>query len=90
MTLELEPLTFDVNGTKTVVLAAGDPAAPPLVFLHGAGTFHGWQFAEPWTERPPRARPVPSGLRRVGRSRRVFARCTTSCSTTPTCSTNSA
>ena len=50
MTLELEPLTFDVNGTKTVVLAAGDPAAPPLVFLHGAGTFHGWQFAEPWTD----------------------------------------
>jgi pimeloyl-ACP methyl ester carboxylesterase len=46
--IELEPLTLDVNGTKTVVLAAGDPAAPPLVFLHGAGTFHGWQFAEPW------------------------------------------
>jgi len=50
MTLELEPLQFDVNGTKTVVLAAGDSAAPPLVFLHGAGTFHGWQFAEPWIE----------------------------------------
>jgi pimeloyl-ACP methyl ester carboxylesterase len=48
--LDLEPLTFDVNGTKTVVLAAGDPAAPPLVFFHGAGTFHGWQFATPWTE----------------------------------------
>jgi pimeloyl-ACP methyl ester carboxylesterase len=45
-----EPLTFDVNGTKSVVLAAGDPAAPPLVFFHGAGTFHGWQFAAPWTE----------------------------------------
>ena len=59
MTLELEPLTFDVNGTKTVVLAAGDPAAPPLVFLHGGGTFHGWRFPEPWTS-APRADPVPS------------------------------
>jgi pimeloyl-ACP methyl ester carboxylesterase len=47
--LALERLRFDVNGTETVVLAAGDPAAPPLVFLHGAGTFHGWAFAEPWT-----------------------------------------
>ena len=32
-----------------MVLAAGDPHAPPLVFLHGGGTFHGWRFAEPWT-----------------------------------------
>lgn len=46
-----EPLGYDVNGTSTVVLAAGNPAAPPVVFLHGAGTFHGWEFAEPWTER---------------------------------------
>jgi pimeloyl-ACP methyl ester carboxylesterase len=30
------------------VLALGDAAAPPLVFLHGAGTFHGWEFARPW------------------------------------------
>ena len=36
-------------GTETVVLAAGDPDAPPLVFFHGGGTFHGWAFAEPWT-----------------------------------------
>jgi pimeloyl-ACP methyl ester carboxylesterase len=48
-TLNLERLTFDVNGTSTVVLAAGDPAAPPLVFLHGAGTWHGWGFSEGWT-----------------------------------------
>jgi pimeloyl-ACP methyl ester carboxylesterase len=47
-TLNLERLTFDVNGTSTVVLAAGDPGAPPLVFLHGAGTWHGWGFSEPW------------------------------------------
>jgi pimeloyl-ACP methyl ester carboxylesterase len=48
-TLNLERLTFDVNGTSTVVLAAGDPGAPPLVFLHGAGTWHGWGFSEGWT-----------------------------------------
>jgi pimeloyl-ACP methyl ester carboxylesterase len=42
---------YDVHGTSTAVLAAGDPAAPPLVFLHGAGTWHGWAFAERWTER---------------------------------------
>jgi pimeloyl-ACP methyl ester carboxylesterase len=48
-TLNLERLTFDVNGTSTVVLAAGDPDAPPLVFLHGAGTWHGWGFSEGWT-----------------------------------------
>jgi pimeloyl-ACP methyl ester carboxylesterase len=48
-TVKLERLTFDVNGTSTVLLAAGDPADPPLVFLHGAGTWHGWGFSEPWT-----------------------------------------
>jgi pimeloyl-ACP methyl ester carboxylesterase len=49
--VNLEHLTYDVNGTRTVVLAAGDPSAPPLVFFHGAGTFHGWEFAAPWAER---------------------------------------
>jgi pimeloyl-ACP methyl ester carboxylesterase len=43
-----EKLTLNVNGTDTVVLALGDAAAPPLVFFHGAGTFHGWEFARPW------------------------------------------
>jgi pimeloyl-ACP methyl ester carboxylesterase len=47
--IQVERLTYEVNGTPTVVLAAGAPDAPPLVFLHGAGTFHGWQFAAPWT-----------------------------------------
>ena len=41
-------LQLKVNGTDTVVLALGDAAAPPLVFFHGAGTFHGWEFARPW------------------------------------------
>ena len=49
-TLTFERLAYDVNGTETVVLAAGDPSAPPLVFLHGAGTFHGFAFTEPWIE----------------------------------------
>jgi pimeloyl-ACP methyl ester carboxylesterase len=48
-TFRLEPASYDVNGTKTVVLSAGDAAAPPLVFLHGGGTWHGWGFLEPWT-----------------------------------------
>lgn len=43
-----EKLRLNVNGTDTVVLALGDPAAPPLVLFHGAGTFHGWEFARPW------------------------------------------
>jgi pimeloyl-ACP methyl ester carboxylesterase len=43
-----ERVAFAVNGTPTVVLTAGDPAAPPLVYFHGGGTFHGWAFAEPW------------------------------------------
>ena len=46
-----EKLRLNVNGTDTVVLALGDPAAPPLVFFHGAGTFHGWEFARPWADR---------------------------------------
>jgi pimeloyl-ACP methyl ester carboxylesterase len=43
-----EKLRLNVNGTDTVVLTLGAAAAPPLVFLHGAGTFHGWEFARPW------------------------------------------
>jgi pimeloyl-ACP methyl ester carboxylesterase len=49
--VSLERMIHDVNGTSTVVLAAGDPAAPPIVYFHGAGTFHGWPFAEPWAEK---------------------------------------
>jgi pimeloyl-ACP methyl ester carboxylesterase len=49
-TSAFERLTFDVNGTATVVLAAGDPDAPPLVYLHGGGTWHGWGFAESWAD----------------------------------------
>jgi len=40
---------FDINGIKTVVYAAGSGA--PLVYLHGAGTFPGFSFAQRWTTR---------------------------------------
>jgi pimeloyl-ACP methyl ester carboxylesterase len=48
--LTLERRELDVNGVSTIVLEAGPPTAPPLVFFHGAGTFHGWDFAAPWTQ----------------------------------------
>lgn len=44
-----ERQTLAVNGIKTVVLTAG--SGEPLVFLHGAGTFHGFDFALPWANR---------------------------------------
>lgn len=44
-----ERATHTVNGVKTVVLTAG--SGEPLVFLHGAGIWHGLKFALPWTEK---------------------------------------
>jgi pimeloyl-ACP methyl ester carboxylesterase len=38
-----------VNGVKVVMLTAG--SGQPLVFFHGAGTFHGFDFALPWAAR---------------------------------------
>ncbi len=38
--------TFTVNGIKIVMLTAG--SGDPLLFLHGAGTWHGFDFALPW------------------------------------------
>ena len=38
-----------VNGIKTVMLTAGK--GKPLVFLHGGGTFHGFDFAAPWADK---------------------------------------
>jgi pimeloyl-ACP methyl ester carboxylesterase len=46
---EFERETRTVNGVKTVMLTAG--RGEPLVFLHGAGTFHGFEFAKPWAEK---------------------------------------
>lgn len=38
-----------VNGVKTTVFAAG--RGEPLVFFHGAGIWHGINFAVPWTQK---------------------------------------
>jgi pimeloyl-ACP methyl ester carboxylesterase len=46
---DFERETHTVNGVKIVALSAG--RGEPLVFLHGAGTFHGFEFARPWAER---------------------------------------
>ena len=40
--------TITVDGTPVTYLSGG--SGEPLVFFHGAGTFHGFAFAEPWTE----------------------------------------
>lgn len=39
---------YTVNGLRTVVLTKGD--GPPLVFLHGTGTFSGFDAAHVWAE----------------------------------------
>ena len=41
--------THVVNGVNTIVLSAG--SGPPLVFMHGAGIWHGLNFALPWTQK---------------------------------------
>ncbi len=41
--------SLTVNGIKTALLTAGQ--GEPLVFFHGGGVFHGFDFALPWTER---------------------------------------
>jgi len=38
-----------IGGVKTVYLTAG--SGEPLLFLHGGGTFHGFEFAKPWAEK---------------------------------------
>jgi len=38
-----------VNGIKVVMLTAGK--GEPLMFWHGAGTFHGFDFAAPWADK---------------------------------------
>jgi pimeloyl-ACP methyl ester carboxylesterase len=40
---------YSVNGTRTVVHVGGQ--GRPLVYWHGAGAWHGIDFARPWTER---------------------------------------
>jgi pimeloyl-ACP methyl ester carboxylesterase len=38
-----------INGVDTVVLSSGE--GEPLLFLHGGGTWHGYEFAKKWAEK---------------------------------------
>lgn len=40
---------IDVRGVNTVYYEAGE--GPTVVYFHGGGTFHGIQFARPWTQK---------------------------------------
>jgi pimeloyl-ACP methyl ester carboxylesterase len=46
---EFKRQTLKINGVDTVLYTAGE--GEPLLFLHGAGTFHGFEFAKLWTDR---------------------------------------
>lgn len=46
---EFNKETLKVNGVDTVIHTAGQ--GEPLLFLHGAGTFHGFEFARSWAEK---------------------------------------
>lgn len=43
-----ERTEHDVGGVRTVVHSIG--SGPPLVYLHGTGTFTGFEMARPWAE----------------------------------------
>src|SRR5262249_25615624 len=45
---EFQREVHTVNGVKIVMYTAGK--GQPLLFLHGAGTVHGFEFAEKWTK----------------------------------------
>lgn len=40
---------YSVNGVRTVVQMGGQ--GRPVVYFHGAGAWHGFDFAQPWLER---------------------------------------
>jgi pimeloyl-ACP methyl ester carboxylesterase len=46
---EFKKQTLKLNGVDTVLYTAGE--GEPLLFLHGAGTFHGFEFAKAWAEK---------------------------------------
>ena len=56
---------LQVNGVDTVVYGGGK--GEPLLFLHGGGTFHGFEFAESLGGQVPRHPSLSSGLWQVGR-----------------------
>ena len=47
--MEFERSELNIDGVKTVLLSAG--RGTPLVFLHGAGTLAGFDFAKGWADR---------------------------------------
>jgi pimeloyl-ACP methyl ester carboxylesterase len=47
--MEFTKESISVNGVDVVMLTAGQ--GEPLVFWHGAGTWHGFDFALPWASR---------------------------------------
>lgn len=49
MAVQFETLEYDVGGTKTVVKAIGE--GKPVLFLHGASTLEGFDFAEGLADR---------------------------------------
>ena len=46
---EFKKQTLKINGVDTLVLSAGE--GEPLLFLHGGGTWHGYEFAKKWAEK---------------------------------------
>jgi pimeloyl-ACP methyl ester carboxylesterase len=46
---EFKREAYDINGVKTVVLTIG--SGPELAFLHGTGTFTGFEIAHTWAAR---------------------------------------
>jgi pimeloyl-ACP methyl ester carboxylesterase len=45
-----ERKSYKVNGVETV-LYEGGKGKEPLMFLHGGGTFHGFEFVSAWTDK---------------------------------------
>ena len=45
-TAGFERLELTIAGIRTVAYAAG--SGPDLVYFHGGGTFHGFEFARAW------------------------------------------
>jgi len=47
--MEFKKDTLKINGVDTVVYSGG--SGEPLLFLHGGGTWHGYEFAKTWAEK---------------------------------------
>src|SRR5579862_8907083 len=47
--MEFTKEKLTVNGVNIAMLTAG--TGDPLLFFHGAGTWHGFEFAKPWAEK---------------------------------------